>query len=151
MVCFPGKVVTIDAITGFGNLWLGKALLWIYAPLLFLAFKALKCLVVHFALKISYIQITKGHEDGVRWMVVRGVKLFQLGVAKINNVLRLATTVVVISCCREKYAADALPQLRYRRRHRAFHLIKHNTFVYQLRIWIRGVFEFNSVAFLGKI
>src|SRR5690554_731398 len=50
-------------------------------------------------------------KNGVTWVVVMLIEADEVVIAQINNVIRLAATVVMIGRCREKVTAQILPEL----------------------------------------
>ena len=95
--------------------------------------------------------VAVGGKNGVARVVMVFVKLHQVIVGQINNMIRLTATVVVVGGGREQVAGQVLPQLGGRRTHGPFHLVVDHASVYQVAARVIRFVEFQAVAFLGKI
>jgi len=97
------------------------------------------------------IQVAVGEEIGIGWVIVVGVKLPQLFPAQIRDLRRFAARVVAIGGGRVKGGRQAPAEQRRRVGHGAFHLVVDHPFIFERRVGIFRIGEFQTMPFLAEI
>ncbi len=122
-----------------------------YRYALFEALETVQCAGFKNRLVFVCGDVSEGHENGVAGMVVAAIERFQLFIAEVRNVFRIAAAVEVISDGREQMFAQGLPERARHRAHGALHLVEHDTLEYQIAVGISRLCEFNTVTLLGEV
>jgi len=91
-----------------------------------------------------------GHEHRIRRVIMPGVEIGQRGVREFGDDQRIAATVVAVNGVRQQRRVQVLPELRYRRTHRAFHLVVDDAVVVEAGA-VSIVRQLHPPAFLGEI
>lgn len=97
------------------------------------------------------IEIAVREERAVRRMIVLLVECFELFVGQVRYVTRLAARVEFVLRLLEEILGHAVEESRARIAHGTFHLVVDDTFVFQARVDVFHIGEFQSVTFLTEV